>query len=102
MAGQLDKIDGVEADPALNGKLASWTGAHPRTVLTVALLAAAGVSDLRGASSDWAGMGQPYVRRAPPATATEKFDRTRERGRAGPSQGHHPAGQVPDASQSTS
>ena len=69
MAGQLDKIDGVEADPAalenlgvmldaaasplvesllekygpaLTGKLASWTGAHPRTVLTVALLAAAG------------------------------------------------------------
>jgi hypothetical protein len=69
LADQLGKIDGVEADPkaldnlgvmldaatgplvdkllekygpALTGKLANWTGAHPRTVLTVALLAAAG------------------------------------------------------------
>lgn len=69
MAGQLGKIEGVEADPAalenlgtmmdaaaaphiekllekygpaLTGKLASWTGAHPRTVIAVALLAAAG------------------------------------------------------------
>lgn len=69
VADQVGKIDGVTADPKaldnlgtmldaaasphvekllekygpeLTGKLAKWTGAHPRTVLTVALLAAAG------------------------------------------------------------
>lgn len=69
MADQVGKLDGVEADPAalqnlsamldaaaaphldklldkhgkaLQGKLANWVGANPRTVLSVALLAAAG------------------------------------------------------------
>ncbi len=69
MADQVGKLDGVEADPKalenlgamldaaaaphldkllekhgkeLQGKLANWVGAHPRTVLSVALLAAAG------------------------------------------------------------
>lgn len=69
LSDQVGKLDGVEADPkaldnlaamldaaaaphldkllekhgkALQGKLANWVGASPRTVLTVALLAAAG------------------------------------------------------------
>ncbi|GDX79880.1 hypothetical protein LBMAG42_16910 [Deltaproteobacteria bacterium] len=69
LADSLGKIDNVDADPKaldnlgvmldaaaapavekllekygpeLTGKLAKWTGAHPKTVLTVALLAAAG------------------------------------------------------------
>lgn len=69
LADQVGKLDGVTADPKaldnlgtmldaaasphidkllekygpeLTGKLAKWTGAHPRTVLSVALLAAAG------------------------------------------------------------
>lgn len=69
LSDQVGKLDGVEADPAalqnlsamldaaaaphldkllekhgkaLQGKLANWVGANPRTVLSVALLAAAG------------------------------------------------------------